>query len=388
MATPPPAPTATTKQNTARSAARRGTIPQAHPAAIVSTSGAYDGGNSGSTLVIDETLNVVSQPSAWYGVGENLTSINTYKDGSGSTIRRDGQFFYTGKSAIEVGKESVQWTGGDPNTNKPGFAPFLFPTLVAAAHPKAREIEVDLYGNVHQTELIDPMSKALMGEHVITVLDSDTVEGITKREVLIRVHLEKVLLEEIGAIVNASSLCHAGSNTPLLDPTKPNAVLGFGGKTFNVAIFQGSRAILEPQAISLGGWNLINAISTQSSLKQRLAKVGCPVVGAVDVSLIKEGLESGTFEIGLSGISFRPEYNALLEPVLVRPALNHATNLVKGSNVDRVLVSGGCSLAPGLVDLVSASYPGKVVSTGMGPIDNARGLAIRAVIKRRQRLGK
>lgn len=330
----------------------------------------------------------MSQPSALYGVGEDLTSAVTYKDGSGSTIRRDGQFWYTGKAAIEVGKQSVQWTGGNSNTNKPGFSPYLFPTLVAAAHPKAREIEIDLYSNVHQSSLINPMSEALMGEHIITVLDSDTVEGVTKRDVLVRVHLEKVLLEEIGAIVNASSLCHAGSNTPLLDPLKPNAVLGFGGKTFNVAIFQGTRAILEPQALEIGGWNLINAISTQSTLKKRLEMVGCPVVGAVDVSLIKEGLENGTFEIGLSGVSFRPEYDLLLEPVLVRPALDYAASLVKSSNVQNVLVSGGCSLAPGLVDLVSARYPRKVVSTGMGSIDNARGLAIRAAIKRRQRLGK
>lgn len=321
----------------------------------------------------------------------------TEKDGTGATLLIGDEIVYVGTSAIAAGGTLARWTGNDPSRNKPAFARYFLLSALACRYPSARKIHATLYANVHQESLVDQTKKNLMGIHRFSILDSSISGEVVSREVEIEVLVDRILPEECGAMVNASYISFDG-NTPVVRPGSPVAVIGIGGRTANVAAFQGSKAMLSPQVIGVGGFDLITEIARQQSLIRRIQARNYDIIGAADFELVKRGIEDGSFVYGRTGVSFRGEFESLLSPVLVNPVIEHAKNSLKAllNNVENVLITGGCSMMPGVVDLISDAFPNPyenkqyVVTTEMGNIDNAAGLyrLARSVRDKRLAAGK
>jgi hypothetical protein len=381
---------ATAKSDAPRRTSSRKSAPVATTATDAIVPAGLDAGNSCAVVSFGITADdVVTMPSCVHAIpkpdsGELLSCPpKTFQDGSGTTLEMGSTVFYVGQSAIDAGGSLATWTGSASNVNKPKFSPLFLISGAVSRFPHARHIKLFIYAGMHQASIEPAMRQALSGSHHAFILNTTESGDQTRREVVVEVQVSKILYEDQGALFNASHISPDGGTTYLVPRNKKVAVIGIGGGTTNVSVYEGANPIRVPVPSEIGGLKLIREICQHPSLTKMLSRAGYHDIGGAPFDLVKAGIENGTMMIGETGISFKSVYELLVEPYLISPVISHASSWFKPSDVAAILVTGGGAKMPVVVDNLRHHFP-KVVTTNMGHIDTPIGfyrLAQRALAK-------
>jgi len=301
----------------------------------------------------------------------------TYSDGSGATLRINGEVCFVGAAAIDAASGIASRTDEDSYANKPRYAlPFL---LASVQHhrPKAKRVRVFVEAQAQHEAIRDAMRDHLEGVHTVAVLSTDASGKVTERELIVEVVVLQVVSEAIGATIAATKTktkaSASGKVEPVINPGAATVVGDIGWGTFITLAYKQGRFLGSSVVKDNGVRRLVHAIANDPSFLRDIRSSS-----TASIDLLIQGLIDGTMTYWASGrkVSFQSYYEQHL-PLLVAPIATQLRDMIAtmGGVVNQITIESGGSKLPGVLDLLQEEFPDIAVrSSGLGSVANVIGL--------------
>jgi hypothetical protein len=168
--------------------------------------------------------------------------------------------------------------------------------------PYRAEWSLSLVLSIHDAVAFrDALKAQTQGTHLVSF------GGKEKPQTKVNIFVSLVVPEGAGSY----AYCVSG-NEPLIEKNAPSIAIDFGTSTVITTVFAPKGSIVEREVLAVGGCiDLLDAIATDPDLIKAL---GQGKSGSVE--LIRQAIESGSFQYGTRGLDIKPIYAKHVSPWL------------------------------------------------------------------------